>query len=70
MSAEERAPRRVLVTGGASGLGAALAAAYAERGDDVLIGDINEPSAALGGFETVADAPSSTTDAARRNPGG
>ena len=44
MSAEERAPRRVLVTGGASGLGAALAAAYAERGDDVLIGDINEPS--------------------------
>ncbi len=48
MSAEERAPRRVLVTGGASGLGAALAAAYVERGDDVLIGDLNEPS----GFET------------------
>jgi NAD(P)-dependent dehydrogenase (short-subunit alcohol dehydrogenase family) len=47
----------VLVTGGASGLGAALAAAFLERGDEVLIGDINEPS----GFETVADAPSSTT---------
>ena len=31
---------RVLVTGGASGLGAALAAAFAARGDDVLIGDI------------------------------
>ena len=38
----------MLVTGGASGLGAALAAAYAERGDDVLIGDINEPSALTG----------------------
>ena len=34
---------RVLVTGGASGLGAALAAAFLDRGDEVLIGDINEP---------------------------
>ena len=57
MSAAERAPRRVLVTGGASGLGAALAAAYAERGDDVLIGDINEPR------RDGRCAPSSTTDA-------
>jgi NAD(P)-dependent dehydrogenase (short-subunit alcohol dehydrogenase family) len=32
---------RVLVTGGASGLGAALADAFAARGDDVLVGDIN-----------------------------
>jgi len=48
MSAHARAPRRVLVTGGASGLGAALAAAYAELGDDVLIGDINEPPATTG----------------------
>ncbi|MCW2710630.1 MAG: short-chain dehydrogenase [Marmoricola sp.] len=34
---------RVLVTGGASGLGEALAAAFSARGDDVLIGDISEP---------------------------
>ncbi len=50
----------MLVTGGASGLGAALAAAYVERGCEVLIGDLTEPP----GFETVADAPSSTTGAA------
>ena len=37
---------RVLVTGGASGLGAALAAAFAARGDDVLVGDITEPPSA------------------------
>ncbi len=34
---------RVLVTGGASGLGEALVAAFLERGDRVLVGDINEP---------------------------
>ena len=34
---------RALVTGGASGLGAALAAAFVARGDDVLVADINEP---------------------------
>lgn len=33
-------PRRVLVTGGASGLGAALAARYAARGDRVLVTDL------------------------------
>ena len=48
---------RVLVTGGASGLGAALADACAARGDDVLIGDIADP----GGVETLAGARSSTT---------
>ena len=32
--------RRVLITGGASGLGAAFARAYVERGDRVLIGDL------------------------------
>ncbi len=37
---EERASRRVLVTGGASGLGAALASAFLARGDEVLVGDI------------------------------
>jgi NAD(P)-dependent dehydrogenase (short-subunit alcohol dehydrogenase family) len=41
---EERASRRVLVTGGASGLGEALASAFLARGDNVLIGDINEPA--------------------------
>jgi NAD(P)-dependent dehydrogenase (short-subunit alcohol dehydrogenase family) len=35
---------RVLVTGGASGLGASLARAFLERGDDVLVGDLNEPT--------------------------
>jgi NAD(P)-dependent dehydrogenase (short-subunit alcohol dehydrogenase family) len=34
---------RVLVTGGSSGLGAALVAAFLARRDQVLIGDINEP---------------------------
>jgi NAD(P)-dependent dehydrogenase (short-subunit alcohol dehydrogenase family) len=33
-------PRRVLITGGASGLGAALAARYAARGDRVLVSDL------------------------------
>jgi NAD(P)-dependent dehydrogenase (short-subunit alcohol dehydrogenase family) len=32
---------RVLVTGGAAGLGAALADAFVARGDQVLVGDIN-----------------------------
>jgi NAD(P)-dependent dehydrogenase (short-subunit alcohol dehydrogenase family) len=35
---------RVLVTGGSSGLGAALVAAYAARGARVLNGDLNEPA--------------------------
>jgi len=65
---------RVLVTGGASGLGASLAQAFLERGDDVLVGDLNEPTPSVeevaqqssrnpgsSGFETVAGAPSSTT---------
>jgi len=33
--------RRVLVTGGASGLGAALVEAFARRGDDVLMTDVH-----------------------------
>lgn len=37
---------RVLVTGGASGLGASLAAAYVARGARVLVGDLVEPTAA------------------------
>ncbi len=35
---------RVLVTGGASGLGAALVAAYLDRGDQVLVADLDEPA--------------------------
>ncbi len=38
---------RVLVTGGASGLGASLATSFLERGDDVLVGDLNEPSSVV-----------------------
>ena len=49
---------RVLVTGAASGLGAALTAAYRARRDEVLATDV----AGRGGFETGARAPSSTTD--------
>ena len=40
---------RVLVTGGASGLGAALAARYSARGDDVLSCDLSESYAAMAG---------------------
>jgi NAD(P)-dependent dehydrogenase (short-subunit alcohol dehydrogenase family) len=35
----------VLVTGGASGLGAALVRAHLDRGDQVLVGDLVEPGA-------------------------
>ncbi len=37
---------RVLVTGGAAGLGAALVQAFLERGDSVLVGDVDEPEVA------------------------
>lgn len=45
---------RALVTGGASGLGAALAAALLARGDEVLVADLKEPEAALPGAEFIA----------------
>jgi NAD(P)-dependent dehydrogenase (short-subunit alcohol dehydrogenase family) len=38
---------RVLVTGGASGLGAALVQRFAARGDQVLSADLSEPRAAM-----------------------
>ncbi len=41
--------RRVLITGGASGLGAALAARFVERGDRVLITDLAESVEVPGG---------------------
>ena len=40
--------KRVLITGGASGLGAALAARFAARGDRVLVTDVAEPAALPG----------------------
>ena len=43
MSPDPTHARRVLVTGGASGLGAALAAAFVARGDRVVVGDLQEP---------------------------
>jgi NAD(P)-dependent dehydrogenase (short-subunit alcohol dehydrogenase family) len=52
----QRASRRVLVTGGSSGLGAALVAAFVARGDQVVNGDINEP-----GGSRLAGARTSTT---------
>jgi NAD(P)-dependent dehydrogenase (short-subunit alcohol dehydrogenase family) len=45
----KRAPRRVFITGGASGLGRALAERYAQAGAKVCIGDVNDAR----GAETV-----------------
>jgi NAD(P)-dependent dehydrogenase (short-subunit alcohol dehydrogenase family) len=41
---------RALVTGGSSGLGAALVRAFEARGDEVLVCDLNEPPAAVAHF--------------------
>ena len=46
---------RVLVTGGSSGLGAALVAAYAARGARVLNCDLNEPRPDVDPVETPAE---------------
>ncbi|WP_183093115.1 SDR family NAD(P)-dependent oxidoreductase [Nocardioides stalactiti] len=43
--------RRVLVTGGASGLGAALVAEFAARGDRVLVADRVEPTTPADGVQ-------------------
>lgn len=47
------APRRALVTGGASGLGAALCRALVARGDEVLSADVNPPSGEAGPIDGV-----------------
>ena len=44
------AGKNVLITGGAQGMGAAIAEEYARHGANVCIGDINEI-----GVKTVAD---------------
>ena len=44
MSRATNSPRTVLITGAASGLGAALAARSAARGDRVLVADLVEPT--------------------------
>ncbi len=45
------APRRALVAGGASGLGAALCRALVARGDEVISGDVNPPAEPIDGVE-------------------
>ncbi|MCK8476827.1 SDR family NAD(P)-dependent oxidoreductase [Microbacterium aurugineum] len=49
-------PRRILVTGGASGLGRGIAAAFCENGDEVFIGDVNAEAAAAVATEIGATA--------------
>jgi NAD(P)-dependent dehydrogenase (short-subunit alcohol dehydrogenase family) len=43
--------RKALVTGGASGLGAALCRALLARGDEVISGDVNPPTEPIDGVE-------------------
>ncbi|MEZ7754430.1 SDR family NAD(P)-dependent oxidoreductase [Microbacterium paraoxydans] len=49
-------PRRILVTGGASGLGRGIAAAFRAAGDEVFIGDVDEGAAAAVATEIGATA--------------
>lgn len=49
-------PRRILVTGGASGLGRGIAAAFRDAGDKVFIGDVNADAAAAVAAEIGATA--------------
>jgi len=49
-------PRRILVTGGASGLGRGIATAFRAAGDEVFIGDVDEGAAAAVAAEIGATA--------------
>ncbi|WP_149084734.1 MULTISPECIES: SDR family NAD(P)-dependent oxidoreductase [Microbacterium] len=49
-------PRRILVTGGASGLGRGIAAAFRAAGDEVFIGDVDDAAAAAVAAEIGATA--------------
>ena len=49
-------PRRILVTGGASGLGRGIAAAFRAQGDDVWIGDVDAEAVARTATEIGARA--------------
>lgn len=49
-------PRRILVTGGASGLGRGIAAAFRAAGDEVFIGDVDDTAAAAVAAEIGATA--------------
>ena len=67
--------RRVLVTGAASGLGAALVAAFRARGDEVLATDRVAASSVPGGIDLVLDITSdddwaAALDAVRERWGG
>ncbi|MCK2034144.1 SDR family NAD(P)-dependent oxidoreductase [Microbacterium sp. KSW4-4] len=49
-------PRRILVTGGASGLGRGIATAFRAAGDEVFIGDVDDVAAAAVAAEIGATA--------------
>ncbi|UPL11499.1 SDR family NAD(P)-dependent oxidoreductase [Microbacterium sufflavum] len=49
-------PRRILVTGGASGLGRGIATAFRSAGDEVFLGDVNADAAAAVAAEIGATA--------------
>lgn len=49
-------PRRILVTGGASGLGRGIASAFRDAGDEVFVGDVNTDAAAAVAAEIGATA--------------